>query len=153
LQSPLEHQDADLVRYSRTFALPPPVHYIWETYTATFPAMQGALLISNGRVELVETVTSRVRYTYHRMEGYPFAGGFLQPDYSIDTAPVQPDPVFTITTTDGARTNVLSFTGSTTPTAQDYISTIVGTEIAIESDVDQWMGNIYVVKTRFVIAK
>lgn len=148
-QSPLEHTDGDILVYSRTYSSPPPTHYRWEQYAATFPAIEGALLISMGRGELVKVVTSRIRYRYQRVPGDPFAGGNLQPNISIDMFPVQPDPVFKIMQGD-VEVSVLSYT-SGTPTAQYYLDNIVGTEIAWESEVSQWMGNIYAVKTRYVV--
>lgn len=142
--------DGDQYRYTRVYGLPPPPHSIRQSYVADFPAVQFE------RNAFTRKVTSRLLCEYERVAGLPQGGGFVQPAQNMENFPFQPTPVFEILSDDGFLTNVLRFSNDlrpTTPTAEDYLNNTVGTEIAIESDVELWMGNIYRRVTRYVIAQ
>lgn len=150
-------QGNDIVNYSRVFSEVPGKHINFQTYVYTAPGVH-RFTPNPGRPQISKPVISRLTYEYQRVSGAASGNGNLQPSEDIVNFPFQAIPVFRIiyTGTDIESPllhwDVDYYYGNTVPSADDYFDNIAGTEIPIESDVDLWMGNIFVRKTRYVIA-
>ena len=146
----------EIVTYTRLFSGLPPDHINYQSYAYTAPAVRGFVPYP-GRTEIARRVMSRMVFQYMRVSGPSTGNGNAQPTQNLSNFPFQPLSKFRIFYTGSdVESNTLHWTGdfevSTTPTADTYFSSTVGTEIIVESDVDLWMGNIFVRRTRYVVA-
>lgn len=151
----------DRVEYTRTFSDVPPNHLTFQTVIYTFPASGwygtvGDPSFRPARQALTKKATSKLVFEYQRISGSSTGTGNSQPSANLSSFPLQPLTEFKVLidgTTNETQTLRASFAEPTTsPTAESYFGSIVGTEIISESNVELWMGNIYVRKTRYVIA-
>jgi len=162
-ESDLQDLGGGIAQWTRTYAKKPATRSEYETFSYRFPGYLGASAPPyaqyygedpTGRDPLVKTVLSRIEYKYYRI----FSSGG---DYTTVAAAYAANglaaQVYSINTNDEARVDYL-FDGSpaaSDPTLTAYQALVTaGTEIVAEdSKLTRWMGNIYEISTRYVVAQ
>ena len=162
-ESPLEDLGGGIVRWTRTYAQIPASRSDYGTFayqfigflgTGTPPYSQYDVQVGDQRDPILKKVQSRILSEY-------FLCATGQTYETPDLIPVIPAQKYTF---DGAPNNPITYlvdpsinpaATETDPNLPDYLSMIDdGDEIVAEdSDIERWMGNIYVRTTRYVKAQ
>lgn len=160
-EGPLNDLGDGTMQWTRRYATVPATRSDYESFSYRFPGYLGTLNPPynqyygddpEGRDPLVLTVSSRVEYKYALCaagQTYTTPAAF----YAAQGVAAQ---VYTINTNDEARVDYL-FDGSPSasdPTLTAYQALVAaGTEIVAEDSVlSRYMGNIYQIATRYVVA-
>jgi hypothetical protein len=160
-ETPLSDLGGGIVQWTRRYATKPATRSEYETFSYRFPGYLGT---GNppynqyygadpvGRDPQVLTVPSRIEYVYARIFS---SGGDYTTVAAFFAASGQAAQVYSVSSNAEARVDYL-FDGSptSTPTLTAYKALVTaGTEIVAEdSKLTRYMGNIYEISTRYVVA-
>ena len=163
-EGPRQDVGGGIVKWSRTYAKVPDSHDEYESYSYSFIGFIGVWTVGNlsssvqatGRPRQSIVVTSRVQHDYFLVgSGGSYATASLIPIIKgqryLAAVPGPSEPLYVDYLWDigGGLANASS------PSRTEYNAMIVaGTEIVAEdSRLSRWMGNIFLLQTRFVVAQ
>lgn len=170
-EGPLEHVGAGLVKFKRKFANLPPTRNVVESYAYTFPSISDGTTVRQAKNMIV---ASRIQYDYYVYDDLDLLPGItlFPAGHRLDvttgmfpTGLILPEMRYFKPGANSITLNMLldadepllddtnPATGvATNPTFTQYTTWAAnGYEIVAEAScLEQWMGNIYQRKTRFV---
>lgn len=170
-ETELENIGGGVVKFTRIYAQIPASRNEYATFAFQFPGLRGALnppyafiywtVSDDGRDPFLDRSNSRMRYEY-------FLCATGQTYETPDEIPILDALDFALVGNSSSRNHYLLKAGvywsNTNPTMEAWLSLVaggtgigtgsdVGEFIAEDSEIERWMGNIYVRRTRYVKAK